>query len=272
MAAKTQPWFRLYSEVLTDRKIIRVAASSGQPKALIVGVWVTLLSMANDSPKRGYLLIADDMPIIREEIIAETGLGPETGGAILDAFLATNMLRLDGDCFVIVHWDERQFVSDTSAERVRNFRQRQKGETPQAAGEEFPPSNGVDPETIGYTNRYSNVTETPPDTESESESNGVGKKPPTPEVTKGPLSQLMNEFVVSSGIPEPQNKPDRKYWFSRLSVLYEIALRDIDIGKKLIRDSIDKLRAEELTISDPGSLVKTARSIQAKPKMKVSAF
>ena len=44
------PWFRFYSETLRDRKLERIARVTGQPRALIIGVWVTILSLANDSP------------------------------------------------------------------------------------------------------------------------------------------------------------------------------------------------------------------------------
>lgn len=108
------------------------------------------------------------------------------------------------------------------------------------------------------------------------ETNGIGDKPPSTNGTGNTrniaLGELSNEFIAYTGIPLPSGKQDRRYWYSRLGELYEIAKRDIDIGKRLIRESVDKLRADDLTISDPGSLVKTARAIMAKknqPKQKV---
>jgi hypothetical protein len=49
------PWFRSYSEALSDPKITRISGSMQLPKAHVLGVWLTLLAMANRSPERGCL-------------------------------------------------------------------------------------------------------------------------------------------------------------------------------------------------------------------------
>jgi hypothetical protein len=68
------PWLRLYNETLSDRKIARICRDAGQPKALVIGVWATLLMLASESPRRGELLISDDLPLSPDEIRDETGL------------------------------------------------------------------------------------------------------------------------------------------------------------------------------------------------------
>lgn len=102
--------------------------------------------------------------------------------------------------------------------------------------------------------------------------NGVGqksKKPGAESSRNGPRWQLMDEFCEYSGIPMAENKSDKDYWFGRISAIYEIAKRDVEVGKRLIRESIDKLRRDGLTVYDPGSLVKTARVLMAQPKQKM---
>lgn len=97
--------------------------------------------------------------------------------------------------------------------------------------------------------------------------NGVGqksKKPGAESSRNGPRWQLMDEFCEYSGIPLPTNKTDKDYWFGRISAIYEISKRDVEVGKRLIRESIDKLRGDGLDVYDPGSLVKTARMLMAK--------
>lgn len=118
------PWFRLYSEVLSDRKLKRVCVQSGHPMATVLGVWVSLLAMANESPQRGYLLIADDMPFTIEEIGAEIGLDYETVEAIISAFAQVQMVHFEDDCLVITHWESRQFSSDSSKDRVKKYREK----------------------------------------------------------------------------------------------------------------------------------------------------
>lgn len=96
--------------------------------------------------------------------------------------------------------------------------------------------------------------------------NGVGKrsKKPVKESSRnGPRWQLMDEFCEYSGIPLPENRTDKDFWFARISAIYEISKRDADVGKRLIRASIDKLRRDGMTVYDPGSLVKTARVLMA---------
>lgn len=177
------PWFRLYSEVKSDMKIKRVVTMTNQPKAVVIGVWSVLLCLANDSPERGKLLISQDMPLTDVEIISETGLNPECGQAILSAFIQVGMVSRVDDAILITNWDNRQFTSDTSNDRVRQYRARQK----QRQGSQNPPKlpqkpleppknggsgneNGQHP--VDTPGRYSNVTVTDPesDTESDAES------------------------------------------------------------------------------------------------------
>jgi hypothetical protein len=51
------PWFRFYSEALSDRKLDWIVQDSGLPRLTVLGAWTALLAMANDSPERGRLLV-----------------------------------------------------------------------------------------------------------------------------------------------------------------------------------------------------------------------
>lgn len=125
MAPKSTPWFRLYSETLTDRKILRIRSITGLPKCTVIGAWATLLIMANDSPQRGRLLVSSDNPIIAEEIITEWELPPDIGQALIAALTELDLIHLEGRTYVITQWDSRQFTSDRDgAERVKRYRER----------------------------------------------------------------------------------------------------------------------------------------------------
>ena len=125
--ANKMPWFRFYSEVLNDRKIQRACRMAQQPKAVLVGVWTTLLCLANDSPERGKLMFAEDMWLTEDEIQAETGLDPVTFGKIIKVFQQLDMLSI-GAGFEVTHWEDRQFDSDNSTARVRRYRARKRKE------------------------------------------------------------------------------------------------------------------------------------------------
>jgi len=116
--SKTLPWFRIYSEMLNDRKIKRICKRTGQSKALIVGVWTCLLALANDSSERGKLLIASNTPYSLEELADEIELPVELLGQIFDEFIVHGMI----DGCEICNWEARQFKSDNVTERVKKFR------------------------------------------------------------------------------------------------------------------------------------------------------
>ncbi len=158
------PWFRLYHELLTDRKIERVCRMTQQPKALVVGTWVTLLCLANDSPQRGTLLVSEEMPVTDDELGYETGLDPVTLGKLLNAFMDCNMLS-KASAYTITNWDARQFDSDNSTARVRRHRARKRAKSDEKQGE-----------TLQQRSR--NVIETEADTDTEAE-----KRAPHPTAT-----------------------------------------------------------------------------------------
>jgi len=118
------PWFRVYAnDLLTDRKIKRICKRTGQSKALIIGIWIILLCLANDSPNRGHLNIAADMPYTVDDLEDETGLPPEVLAQLLDEFRSHGMIN--GKATIqISNWDKRQYKSDSSAERVRTYREK----------------------------------------------------------------------------------------------------------------------------------------------------
>jgi len=142
----SMPWFRFYSEALNDRKITRAVRMSGQPKATVIGVWTTLLCLSNESPERGRLLISDDMWLTDEEIQAETGLDPVAYGKIIQAFQKLNMISVSAG-MEILNWNDRQFPSDNSTARVKEWREKKRAET-----------EVKQPETLQQ--RYSNVIDT----------------------------------------------------------------------------------------------------------------
>ena len=119
------PWFRSYSEILSDRKIVRICRITSQPKVIVVGLWITLLALANDSPERGKLLLTKEIPYTTDDIAAESELPKEDVIKLLDAFRGMSMIN-GKKVIEISNWKKRQFKSDDSSERVRKHRERQK--------------------------------------------------------------------------------------------------------------------------------------------------
>lgn len=80
-----------------------------------------------------------------------------------------------------------------------------------------------------------------------------------------PKSELKDEFLLITGLKMPRRKTDEKFWWSSIAEIYEISGRDVDIGKKLIHQSVTKLKTDHLTIAGPESLIKTCRALMATP-------
>lgn len=109
-------WFRHYAGMARDDKLVRAAIKAGQSVERTVWVWAAILESAAeiddggrfelDTAEVAYFLRADEADIAG--IVAAL----EAGG------------RIAGDC--VVHWGDRQFQSDRSAERQRRHREKQK--------------------------------------------------------------------------------------------------------------------------------------------------
>ncbi len=80
---------------------------------------------------------------------------------------------------------------------------------------------------------------------------------------------LEEHFVAVTGLPSPKQdtEADRRaagsQWWKPLRIILDLARGDVATGKRLIDQSVRKLRDGELTIADPNSILKTARAISA---------
>src|SRR5690242_10783618 len=99
-----------------DEKLVRVALRSKQPIERVVWVWAAILESASevndngrydfDIPEASYFLRSDESDI----------------SCIFDALESLGRVSQGAVC----KWSDRQFRSDSSADRVRDFRNRQK--------------------------------------------------------------------------------------------------------------------------------------------------
>lgn len=184
------PWLRLYNETLSDRKIARVCRDAGQPKALVIGVWATLLMLASESPRRGELLISEDLPLSPDEIREETGLEEEAFTAIVTGLSSYSLIDTSGPCWAICNWDKRQPPSDNSAERVRQHRERQRAVTPPQS------PNGNAPLQKRNSNALDKEEDIDTDKEGEGEKNARARSQPQPAAGFPP------PVIVTSYIPD----------------------------------------------------------------------
>ena len=104
------PWFRLYSRVMTDPKIELLSFEDQRH-------FVWILCMKNE----GYLDENYPTPEARERVISRK-LGTDSAG-IKERLVEVGLID---DQWQPVSWDELQFKSDSSKNRVRAYRERKK--------------------------------------------------------------------------------------------------------------------------------------------------
>lgn len=114
--ARLSRWFRHYAGMMRDDKLVSVAIKSKQPVERVVWVWGAILESAAeidddglfrfDAAEAAYFLRADETDI----------------RSVVDALADAGRLAEDR----VVHWGDRQFKSDRSAERQAAYRDRKR--------------------------------------------------------------------------------------------------------------------------------------------------
>jgi hypothetical protein len=122
-------WFRLHEEILDDPKVQKLSGDDFK-------TWVNLLCLTS---RNGGKLPPP------EDIAFALRMSPDAVSTVLERLLNATLIArrsggVDGGHYAPHKWDERQYKSDTSTGRVKRFRE-----------------------------RYKTVTETAPDTESETD-------------------------------------------------------------------------------------------------------
>lgn len=171
----TMPWFRFYSEALRDRKLEYACRAAGQPKHAMIALWTGLLCLANESPERGTLLVAEEMPVTANVIAGELEMAEETVIALLGALETLGRVETRDGVITICNWSKRQFASDDVTHRVRRWRAKRAGETLRQRLPE----------------RYCNGPDTDTESERETEADSEAKRSPqTPQTDQSETEEL----------------------------------------------------------------------------------
>jgi hypothetical protein len=103
-------WFRFYHEALDDPKVQRLPGDTYK-------AWVNLLCLASRSGKRGYLPSVEDIGFALR-------ISTDAAQALVDDLSGRGLIDDTPDGLMPHNWPERQKRSDTSAERVARYRER----------------------------------------------------------------------------------------------------------------------------------------------------
>ena len=140
MSTETMQWFRLYAGIVDDEKLRLLAFEDRWH-------YVALLALKCD----GILDKGLDRAMLNRQVAVKLGVQLRELEAVANRLEEVGLI--DAETFQPLAWDRRQFKSDSSTVRVREFRERKKRAAEQA-------SNHV---TEG------NVSVTPPDTETDTD-------------------------------------------------------------------------------------------------------
>ena len=175
-------WLRLYTEITRDRKIRRLPVECRW-------IWIAVLCMAKESPQPGRLMLSEGLPVEPEDIADEAGVEIEDVHKALGLFEKQQMIHYDGDVLVVTNWEQRQFSSDSSTERVKRFRANKRN-----VSETLQQRYRNNTETL--QKRFSNVDETPPDTDTDTEYISTSKEK---EIKKDTTLLLSNSETEKAG-------------------------------------------------------------------------
>lgn len=114
MAPPRRPWFRFYVEAIHDRKLRRRPPGDRW-------LWVVLLAVAREADEPGALIIGNG-PASIEDLADLAALKPKDVEKALAYFTLEGMLTDDGSRLVVTKFRDRQFESDTSADRMAKLR------------------------------------------------------------------------------------------------------------------------------------------------------
>lgn len=117
MARPARPWFRFYVEACHDRKLRRLKPEHRW-------LFVVCLSVARQSPTPGTLLIGEDDPMDWDDIVDWAAMPLRQVEKGMDELQARGLVVWLEDRWVVPKWEERQYESDTSAKRTRDYRER----------------------------------------------------------------------------------------------------------------------------------------------------
>jgi hypothetical protein len=128
MPRPARPGFRVYVEAMRDPKMRRLAPAQRW-------LWVAVLSAARESSRPGWLLVSPDEPFTVADLADYAGMKPKEVAQGTAEMCRLGMLDIEypEEAWFVPAWNDRQYESDSSAERVRKHRSMEQGcnaETP----------------------------------------------------------------------------------------------------------------------------------------------
>ena len=117
------PWFKTETNIFSNRKIqLILKLTDGDT---YFRVWIQLIALSVECNNKGRLEIGDNHPMTIENFSKIMGKSKKKIEKILNKFLELEMLRKEGETFLIKNWDKYQSIENYEKYQMQN-RERQK--------------------------------------------------------------------------------------------------------------------------------------------------
>jgi hypothetical protein len=143
-------WFRHDNRMRHDAKI---RALNDQAYRL----WNTLMEMASEIQQKGVVHFVPGVPFTDEQLSDEAKIPLKAVRPSLDTMRRFQMIEEHDDCLFVTNFAKRQYQSDVSTGRVKQFRERNRN-----GDETFQKRSGNDGETPPDTDTDTDTDNTPP--------------------------------------------------------------------------------------------------------------
>lgn len=207
MAPPKRPWFRLYTEAFSDRKLRRLAPAERW-------LFVAVLGAARQSPVPGVLLITETEPLTVEDLADFAGMKERDVTVAIEKMDRLGLVyeRSDG-ALVVTKWEARQFEADDVTARTRKHRSKGKPPDDHPPGMERSIERSNGDEWNGDSPPNGNVPGThqsqrqKTDTPSQSSVTATGPRPePVDDDDRDPLLALVTATAVVLGDRDHQRR------------------------------------------------------------------
>jgi len=209
---KKNSWFRMYSEVMDDPKVQRLPSD-------LFKSWVNILCMA----------CKNDGTVNVSDLAFGLRISDKKGEEVLSALLAAGLIEIEENKIMPHNWNGRQFISDTSNERVRRFRERHGNVSCNVT--ETTDVTKDDNQSKRYGNRSETFHETPPDTDTDTDTDTEKKKTKdsaTPKKTRACA------FILPSHFP-------KESWEEWMTLRKKKRATNSDYAMKLLADKVQQI-------------------------------
>lgn len=121
MARPKRPWFRVYVEMIRDKKLRRLTPAQRW-------LWVVIMACARESPLPGFLMLSVSVALSWEDVADAAGMKVKEVEAGAEVMHLLEMIDFDSDlkAWFLPKWNERQYESDDITQRTASYRERER--------------------------------------------------------------------------------------------------------------------------------------------------